>query len=74
MQTATAAMQPEWTPWFNLDRLIEDSLIGTASEVRDKALRLETELRPRSLILKPISSNVVKQRVDLESFAEIIQP
>ncbi|MGO8847748.1 MAG: LLM class flavin-dependent oxidoreductase [Methylocella sp.] len=74
MQTATAALQPEWTPWFKLDRMIEDSLIGTAAEVRDKVQRLEAELRPRSLILKPISSSVAKQRADLEAFGETIKP
>ncbi len=54
--------------------MIEDSLIGTAAEVRDKVQRLEAELRPRSLILKPISSSVAKQRADLGAFGEAIQP
>jgi alkanesulfonate monooxygenase SsuD/methylene tetrahydromethanopterin reductase-like flavin-dependent oxidoreductase (luciferase family) len=73
MQTATAAMQPEWAPWFKLDRMIEDSLIGTAAEVCDKVLRLEADLRPRSLILKPISSSAAKQRADLEAFSGAIR-
>jgi len=46
----------------------------TAAEVRDKVQRLEAELRPRSLILKPISSSVAKQRADLGAFGEAIQP
>lgn len=74
MQATTAVMQPEWTPWFKLDRMIEDSLIGTAAEVRDKVLRIEAELRPRSLILKPLSSDFAKRRVDLETFGETICP
>jgi len=74
MQTTTAVMQPEWTPWFKLDRMIEDSLIGTAAEVRDKVLRIEAELRPRSLILKPLSSDFAKRRADLETFGETICP
>ena len=74
MQTATAVLQPEWTPWFKLTRMIKDSLIGTAAEIRDKVQRLEAELLPRSLILKPISSSVAKQRADLEAFGDAIQP
>lgn len=72
MQSATAAMQPAWTSWFKLERLIEDSLIGTPEEVREKVSRIEAVLRPRSLILKPISSSVAKQRADLEIFANAI--
>jgi alkanesulfonate monooxygenase SsuD/methylene tetrahydromethanopterin reductase-like flavin-dependent oxidoreductase (luciferase family) len=69
MQTATAALQPAWTPWFDMDRLIADSLIGTAAEVGEKARWLQAELRPQSLILKPIVSDQAKQCADLETFA-----
>ncbi len=72
MQVATARMQPEWTAWMELDRMIEDSLIGTATEVREKALRIESELRPHSLILKPICPDIAKRRADLEAFGETI--
>lgn len=72
MQAATAGLQPDWTPWMKLDRMIEDSLIGTAAEVREKALRIEAELSPRSLILKPIAPSVAKRRADLEAFGETI--
>jgi alkanesulfonate monooxygenase SsuD/methylene tetrahydromethanopterin reductase-like flavin-dependent oxidoreductase (luciferase family) len=72
MQATTAFMQPDWTPWFKLDRMIEDSLIGTPAEVRDKVLRIEAELRPRSLVLKPMSPSVAKRRTDLEAFGESI--
>jgi hypothetical protein len=54
--------------------VIEDSLIGTNAEVHEKTLRIEAELQPRSLILKPISPDVAKRRADLESFAEAIRP
>jgi alkanesulfonate monooxygenase SsuD/methylene tetrahydromethanopterin reductase-like flavin-dependent oxidoreductase (luciferase family) len=74
MQKATAGMQPEWTPWFKVDRMIEDSLIGTAAEVRDKAMKLQDELAPYSLILKPISPSFAKRRADLETFGKAIQP
>jgi len=74
MQTATAALQPEWTPWFKLDRMIEDSLIGTAAEVRDKVQRLEAELRPRSLILKANQFQCCKAACRSRAFGEAIQP
>jgi len=51
-------MKPEWTPWFKLDRMIEDSLIGTAEEVRDKVLRLEAELQLRSLLRGPAGGSI----------------
>jgi len=74
MRAQTAIMQPEWVPWFNLDRMIEDSLIGTPAEVRDKVLQMEVELQPRSLILKPIRESLAQRRVDLRMFAETIRP
>ncbi len=72
MQTATAVLQPEWTPWFELDRLIAESLIGTAAQIAEKARRLHSELRPRSLISKPIVSDYPKQCSDLETFASAV--
>jgi alkanesulfonate monooxygenase SsuD/methylene tetrahydromethanopterin reductase-like flavin-dependent oxidoreductase (luciferase family) len=74
MKKTTASMQPTWTPWFELNRVIEDSLIGTNAEVREKTLQIEADLQPRSLILKPISPDIAKRRADLESFAESIRP
>ncbi len=74
MKKTTATMQPAWTPWFELNRVVADSLIGTAAEVREKALRIEADLQPRSLILKPISPDLAKRRADLESFADSIRP
>jgi hypothetical protein len=74
LQATTASMQLEWTPWFKLDRLIQDSPIGPAAEVRDKVLRIEAELRPRSLILKPIGPAYAKRRADLETFGGTIRP
>lgn len=72
MQTATAVLQPDWTPWFDLDRLIADSLIGTAAQVAEKLRWMQAELRPRSLILKPIVADHAKQCADLEIFARVI--
>ena len=74
MKKTTASMQPAWTPWFELNRVIADSLIGTAAEIREKALRIEADLQPYSLILKPISPDAANRRADLESFAESIWP
>jgi alkanesulfonate monooxygenase SsuD/methylene tetrahydromethanopterin reductase-like flavin-dependent oxidoreductase (luciferase family) len=71
MKKTTATMQPTWTPWFELNRVIEDSLIGTAAEVREKALQIKADLQPRSLVLKPISPDLAKRRADLASFAEL---
>jgi len=72
MQAATNSMQPAWTPWFKLDRIIEDSLIGTIDEIREKVLRIESKLQPRSLILKPIHPDIAKRLGDLETFSQII--
>ncbi|ACB97106.1 LLM class flavin-dependent oxidoreductase [Beijerinckia indica] len=74
MQISTASMQPEWTHWFKLDRLIEDSLIGTIEEVRDKVLQIEATLQPYSLILKPMDPSLAKRRADLEAFSRSIRP
>ncbi len=74
MKKTTASMQPAWTPWFEANRVIADSLIGTAAGIREKALRIEADLQPRSLILKPISPDLAKRRADLECFAGAILP
>jgi alkanesulfonate monooxygenase SsuD/methylene tetrahydromethanopterin reductase-like flavin-dependent oxidoreductase (luciferase family) len=74
MEAATARLQPDWTPWFDLERLIEDSLIGTVMEIHDKISKLRDELAPHSLILKPISPSFAKRRADLELFAGKIMP
>ena len=74
MQGATAAMLPEWTTWFKLEQMIAESLIGTALEICDRIKRIEAELAPYSLILKPISPSFAKRRADLELFAAKIRP
>ena len=33
MQGMTQQAQPEWTPWFTLDRMVADSLVGTVDDV-----------------------------------------
>lgn len=42
-RVATAALQPDWTEWFDLDRLIAESLIGTAKEPAGKCACLAEE-------------------------------
>ncbi|WP_026606829.1 LLM class flavin-dependent oxidoreductase [Methylocapsa acidiphila] len=74
LQATTACMQPDWTSWLKLERMIDDSLIGSASEIHDKVLRIQHDLAPRSLILKPLSPSLAKRRADLELFAAEIQP
>lgn len=74
MQATTARMQPDWTPWFELERMIDDSLVGAASDIRDKVMKLQDELAPYSLVLKPLSPSLAKRRADLELFAEKIRP
>ncbi|HTV32957.1 MAG TPA: LLM class flavin-dependent oxidoreductase [Methylocella sp.] len=73
MQAATPRLQPDWTPWFDLERLIEDSLIGTVPEILGKITKL-SELTLHSLILKPISPTFAKRRADLELFAREMKP
>jgi alkanesulfonate monooxygenase SsuD/methylene tetrahydromethanopterin reductase-like flavin-dependent oxidoreductase (luciferase family) len=74
MKMTTAAVRPDWTPWFMLDRLIDDSLIGTVATIRAKVARIEDELHPHSLILKPMSPEFSKRESDLELFAREIRP
>jgi alkanesulfonate monooxygenase SsuD/methylene tetrahydromethanopterin reductase-like flavin-dependent oxidoreductase (luciferase family) len=70
MQGTTAQLQPGWTPWMVLDRIIEDSLIGTAADVCGKIKWLRHELDPHSLALKPLSPLLDKRMQDLRVFAE----
>jgi alkanesulfonate monooxygenase SsuD/methylene tetrahydromethanopterin reductase-like flavin-dependent oxidoreductase (luciferase family) len=74
MRGATARIQPDWTPWFEIERLLDDSLIGAASEISEKIAKIEGELAPYSLVLKPISPSFAKRRADLEFFADRIKP
>jgi luciferase family oxidoreductase group 1 len=74
MRAATAALQPEWTDWFDVDRLIGDSLIGTSQDVSERLSYLAAELRPASLVLKPMSPVLSKRMADLKIFAEHIRP
>lgn len=74
MRVTTAKMQPEWTPWMVLERLIEDSLIGTLQDVGEKIAAIKRDLGPRSLILKPLSPDFQKRKQDLRVFAEKIKP
>jgi len=74
MRKTTVTLQPDWTPWFELDRLIEDSLIGTQAEIAEKVAHIEAELRPRTLLLKVMSPHIEKRVADLDLFAEKIRP
>ncbi len=73
MRKTTQVAQPGWTPWFDLDRLLADSLIGTEAEVAHKIAGIQADLAPRTLLLKPLSPDVAKRRADLIAFAERIR-
>jgi alkanesulfonate monooxygenase SsuD/methylene tetrahydromethanopterin reductase-like flavin-dependent oxidoreductase (luciferase family) len=74
MAKTVALLQPAWRDWFNLERLIEDSLIGTPDEISRKIDALERTLKPRSLILKPFSPDLAKRQADLDLFAQKLRP
>lgn len=74
MRATTAQMRPDWTPWFELDRMIADSLIGTEADVAAQVAALETDFAPRTLVLKPLAPSYAKRLGDLETFAARIRP
>ncbi|WP_454918106.1 LLM class flavin-dependent oxidoreductase [Xanthobacter sediminis] len=74
MQNMTREAQPDWTPWFALDRMIADSLVGTVEDVEKKLAVLAADLAPRTVLLKPLSPAFAKRRADIELFAEVIRP
>lgn len=74
MRATTAQVRPDWTPWFELDRMIADSLIGTEADVAEQAAALEARLAPRTLVLKPLAPPFAKRLADLEAFAARIRP
>lgn len=74
MQVTTAKLQPAWSTWFDIDRLIEDSLIGTPDMIAAKAMKIGRDLAPRSLILKQIGPDMAKRAQDLSLFMRKIQP
>jgi alkanesulfonate monooxygenase SsuD/methylene tetrahydromethanopterin reductase-like flavin-dependent oxidoreductase (luciferase family) len=69
----TARMQPDWTPWMVLEPMIEDSLIGTEADICAKIDQIRREINPRSLILKPLSPQFHKRKLDLRTFGENIR-
>jgi len=74
MQVTTAKLQPAWSTWFDVDRLIADSLIGTPDTIAAKALQIGRDLAPRSLILKQIGPDMAKRAQDLSTFVTKIRP
>ncbi|MFG1346953.1 LLM class flavin-dependent oxidoreductase [Xanthobacter autotrophicus DSM 431] len=74
MRATTADARPDWTPWFELDRMIADSLIGTEGDVVGKLADLERDLAPRTLVLKPLAPSFAKRLADLDAFAARIRP
>jgi alkanesulfonate monooxygenase SsuD/methylene tetrahydromethanopterin reductase-like flavin-dependent oxidoreductase (luciferase family) len=74
MTVATAQLQPSWSSWFDVDRLIADSLIGTQDTIAAKALQIGRDLAPRSMILKQICPDMAKRSQDLTLFMNKIRP
>ncbi|WP_234051543.1 MULTISPECIES: LLM class flavin-dependent oxidoreductase [unclassified Xanthobacter] len=74
MQATTQQAQPNWTPWFALDRMIADSLVGTVDDVETKLAAFATDLAPRTVLLKPLCPDFAKRRADIELFAKVIRP
>ena len=74
MRGTTAAAQPSWSPWMDLDRMIDDSLIGSAGDIRAKIEEIDASLSPRSLVLKPLSPDFETRKESLKVFAETIAP
>ncbi|MFG1382726.1 LLM class flavin-dependent oxidoreductase [Xanthobacter versatilis] len=74
MRATTAQVRPDWTPWFELDRMIADSLIGTEADVAAQVAALERDFAPRTLVLKPLAPSHAKRLSDLETFAARIRP
>jgi alkanesulfonate monooxygenase SsuD/methylene tetrahydromethanopterin reductase-like flavin-dependent oxidoreductase (luciferase family) len=72
MQATTAAVKPEWAPWFDLERLVADSLVGTPEDIAIKASRIEKDIGPRTLCLKPIALDLAKRMKHLDLFANEI--
>jgi hypothetical protein len=72
MQATTAVLQPEWTPWFEPERLVADSLVGTPEDIAIKVSRLEKDIAPGTLVLKPIAPDLAKRMKDLDLFANEI--
>jgi alkanesulfonate monooxygenase SsuD/methylene tetrahydromethanopterin reductase-like flavin-dependent oxidoreductase (luciferase family) len=72
MRANTATLQPEWTPWMEIDRIIEDSLIGSQADVLDKMAHINTMLNPRSLVLKPLAPSLDERKDALHFFAEAV--
>ncbi|WP_238120085.1 MULTISPECIES: LLM class flavin-dependent oxidoreductase [unclassified Xanthobacter] len=74
MQATTQQAQPDWTPWFALDRMVADSLVGTVDEVRAQLATIAADLDPRMVLLKPLSPAFSKRLADVEAFATTIRP
>lgn len=74
MHATTQKARPDWTPWFEMDRMIADSLVGTPDDVLEKAGGLADELGLRTLLLKPLSPAFAKRNEDLRTFATRIRP
>ncbi len=72
MQATTSVLQPAWTPWFEAERLIADSLVGTPEDIAVEVSRLEKDLAPGTLVLKPIAPDLAKRMTDLDLFANEI--
>ncbi|BBA35056.1 flavin-dependent oxidoreductase, F420-dependent methylene-tetrahydromethanopterin reductase [Methylocaldum marinum] len=58
----------------NMDRLLENALIGDVAECRDKIQRLRDELDLNSLVLKPAANDPAANRYSLSLFGDEVMP
>jgi alkanesulfonate monooxygenase SsuD/methylene tetrahydromethanopterin reductase-like flavin-dependent oxidoreductase (luciferase family) len=72
MRSGTAALQPDWTPWMEMERIIEDSLIGAEADILRQVERIRAEALPATLALKPISPHLEERKQALRFFGEAI--
>ncbi|WP_395666537.1 LLM class flavin-dependent oxidoreductase [Methylocella sp.] len=69
MKAGTAALQPEWSEWFDVERVLDDSLIGPPGLLREKLAAIEAGIAPQSVVLKPVTPSFERRRAGLELFA-----
>lgn len=74
MRKATADLQPEWANWFDVERLIAESLIGAPDDIAEQIGALRRDLAPTRLVLKPLCPAFDRRIAQLKLFAEEIRP
>ncbi|CAI8842218.1 LLM class flavin-dependent oxidoreductase [Methylocaldum szegediense] len=66
--------EPSGLVTIEVDRLLENALIGDVAECRDKIQKLREELDLNSLVLKPAANDPAANRYSLSLFGEEVMP